>query len=464
MPLRKFLPLLCAAFIIYATTILGSGCAQIGMPTGGLRDSLPPVLLAVNPPNKTLHFNSKSITLTFDEYLELKDLQNYLIVSPNPVNMPVINAKLKQIKITLRDTLQPNTTYSIQLGNAIQDINEGNKVLNFNYVFSTGDYIDSLSLSGNVELAQTGDSDSTLFAMLYNDLSDSAVYKSKPRYATRLDSAGNFNFQYLAPGTYHLFAIKDESGQKIYTSPNQLFAFANSSIVIGVQNTPVKLLAYAEEEPEIKSSVPPQPKKDKVPLAFISGLSGKSQDLLSPLVLEFNRPIRILDSTLLRLTDTLFRPLPFSTAFVDTLHQKIEITTNWEEDKDYRLLIDKGFATDTLGETLAKNDTLSFKTMKESEYGNLKINFRNLNKFSHPVLQILANNTIVASYPLANSAFEIKLMKPGDYQLRILDDVNQNGKWDPGNYMKKLQPEQVYKINMTLNIRANWENERDIEL
>ena len=213
---RNLLLFLAIVSFIYFFSIIASSCAQIGMPVGGPRDSLPPVLLASDPINRSLHFKEKVITLTFNEYIELKNLQENLIVSPTPIINPVITSKLKQVKITLRDTLQPNTTYNIQLGNSIQDINENNPYRNFNYVFSTGDYIDSMKFSGNVLLAETGKSDSTLLALLYNDLSDSAVYKKRPKYISRLDSSGNFSFRNLAPGTYHLFALKDESGQKMY--------------------------------------------------------------------------------------------------------------------------------------------------------------------------------------------------------------------------------------------------------
>ncbi|HEV2833597.1 MAG TPA: Ig-like domain-containing domain [Hanamia sp.] len=215
MKIRNLFFLLTATALLYLVTVMGSGCAQIGSPTGGFRDSLPPVLLNSNPPNNSIHFKGNRVTLTFDEYVHLDKLQENLLVSPTPKINPNIDYKLKQVTIKIRDTLQPNTTYSLQLGNAIQDINENNPYPNFTYVFSTGSYIDSLTLSGNVELAETGKTDSTLLVFLYNDLTDSAVYKKKPKYITRVNGQGNFEFKNLAEGTYNVFALKDESGQKI---------------------------------------------------------------------------------------------------------------------------------------------------------------------------------------------------------------------------------------------------------
>ncbi len=160
------------AGLFYLLSVIGSSCAQIGMPTGGARDTIPPKLLNSTPPNHSIHFKANKITLTFDEYVQLSNLQENLLVSPTPKINPNIDFKLKQVTIKIRDTLLPNTTYSFQLGNSIQDVNENNPFPNFTYVFSTGSYIDSLTFSGNVQLAETGKVDTTLihslFQVMYN--------------------------------------------------------------------------------------------------------------------------------------------------------------------------------------------------------------------------------------------------------------------------------------------------------
>ncbi|MEO6819496.1 MAG: Ig-like domain-containing domain [Ginsengibacter sp.] len=459
---RNIVSILAIIFFIYFFSVIGSSCAQIGMPIGGPRDSLPPVLLASNPPNGSLHFNEKVIYLTFNEYVELKNLQENLIVSPTPIINPVINSKLRQVKITLRDTLQPNTTYSLQLGNSIQDINENNPYKDFNYVFSTGDYIDSLKFRGTVHLAETGKSDSTLIALLYSDLSDSAVYKKKPKYISRLDSSGNFSFRNLAYGTYHLFAIKDESGQRMYTDPTQLFAFSDSAVIINQDTKSRQIFAYQQEKEVPKATGNKTDKK--TPLKFTTSMNGNIQDLLSGLTLDFNKPLRSFDSLKIKLTDTLFNAQPFTISFTDTTNSKIKIQPTWKEESFYKLILDSNFVKDTTGQSLVKNDTLSFKTKKETDYGSLKLNFKNLDKFKHPVLQFLSNNLIVNAYPLSSSTFQLKLIAPGEYTLRMLEDTNQNGKWDPGDYLNKKQPELVRSIDKKLTIRANWDNETDLEL
>jgi uncharacterized protein (DUF2141 family) len=456
-----------AAALCYLLSVTGSGCAQIGMPTGGIRDSFPPVLLKSTPPNGATHFSGKSITFTFDEYVHLQDLQKYLLVSPTPKIIPNINYKFKTVTIRIRDTLQPNTTYSFQLGNALQDINENNPIHDFTYVFSTGAYVDSLRFSGQVTLAETGKPDSTLLVFLYKDLGDSAVYKEKPRYIARLDSAGHYQFKNLAEGSYNLFALKDESGQRMYNNNTQIFAFADSVVRITQTTNPVALFAYQEE----KDTKPPagQPaagnkKSAEKKLKYTTSFSSGSQDILTPLTIQVGVPLKDFDSTKITLTDTLYHPLSKYAVSIDTTLKIITLVYNWTADTQYKLIIEKDFATDTLGDQLDQPDTLHFKSKKEGEYGSIRLNFSNLQKIPFPVLQFIKDNQVVYSSKLTSSTFTQKLFNPGEYELRILDDENGNGLWDPGSYHLKKQPEKVTSVPKKISVRADWENEADIIL
>lgn len=447
-------------FCLYVASSFLMGCAQIGAPVGGPRDSLPPVLVSINPPNLSVNFTQKKIGMTFDEYVHLSNVQQNLLVTPTPKINPNVDYRLKTVTIKLKDTLQPNTTYSIQLGNSIQDINENNPYKDFTYTFSTGSYIDSLTLTGNVIPAETGVVDTTILAMLYSNLEDSAVYKEKPKYVARVDSAGNFKFKYLAPGKYDLFALKDESGQLKYMDNLQLFAFLDSTVSPSIAPTPVQLYAYAEEKEEPK---PPASGKADDSLAFSSSVAGKKQDLLSPMVLSFNHPVKEIDSNKIKLTDTLFNELKVRVS-LDTFQRKVSVYHPWEGSADFMLIVSEDFATDTLGKHLARSDTLRFGTMNESDYGSIKITFKNLDKYQHPVLQFVSRKEIVGSFPLSGPVFERKLFPPGEYTLHILEDMNENGVWDPGNYIEKRQPEIVHLIPHKISLRVNWENEIDIEL
>src|SRR3954469_22560161 len=191
--------LVCLALTRYP---LITGCANIVPPTGGPRDSLAPVLLNAEPKMSAIRVNGKKIVLTFNEYIDLKEIRNNLIVSPVPKIMPTVTSHLKEVNIEMRDTLEPNTTYALNFGRSVTDVNEGNVLRNFTYVFSTGRYLDSMQYSGRVIMAYTGRPDSTLIAMLHDKLDDSAVAKERPRYIARLDSSGNFTFSNIHPGVY----------------------------------------------------------------------------------------------------------------------------------------------------------------------------------------------------------------------------------------------------------------------
>src|SRR5436305_12102318 len=135
-----FLLIICISLI---SLTIGSGCANIIPPTGGPKDSLPPVLVSSVPKDSTTNFNAHKIVLTFDEYVELdQNLTQDFIVSPNPENIPLVENKLRTVTIKLKDSLKPNTTYSLDFGNSLKDVNEGNILRNFTYVFSTGKDID----------------------------------------------------------------------------------------------------------------------------------------------------------------------------------------------------------------------------------------------------------------------------------------------------------------------------------
>jgi hypothetical protein len=203
---------------------------------------LPPKLVSTNPTQPATNFTGNRINLYFDEYVQIQELLQNLLVSPTPKNNPYIDYKLKSVTIRLRDTLEPNTTYTINLGNSIKDINENNVLKDFRYVFSTGATIDSLNLAGKVQEAETGKVDSTIMVLLYKNLNDTAVIKLKPKYIARLDGSGNFTFQNLSPGEYKIYAIKETDGSRTYNNPSELFAFSEKSVIVSDSTSPIFLL------------------------------------------------------------------------------------------------------------------------------------------------------------------------------------------------------------------------------
>lgn len=156
---------------------LFSSCANIIPPSGGDRDSLPPVLIGATPKDSAVSVFPKLITLTFNEFVTLQDVNNNLIVSPTLKNIPIVDNKLRNVTIKFKDSLEANTTYSLNFGNSIKDVNEGNILKDFRYVFSTGNSIDDFTYSGKVLLAEKGSIDSTLIVILHNSTSDTAILK-----------------------------------------------------------------------------------------------------------------------------------------------------------------------------------------------------------------------------------------------------------------------------------------------
>ena len=452
--------------LTYFISITGAGCAQIGSPTGGPRDSLPPVLISANPKLLATNFTGNKVVLTFDEYIDVQDVQNNVLVSPFPKVNPQIDFKLKTVTVKIKDTLLPNTTYAINFGNAIRDNNEGNPYKNFTYVFSTGSTIDSLQAGGKVIIAETGKTDSTIIAMLYHDVPDSMVQKRKPDYVAKLDSKGEFHFTNLSAGIYKIYALKDGDGGKTYNTKVEMFAFADTTLVVSDSTAPVTLFAYAEEKDKpttTPSTTPTRAAAADKKLKYASNLSNGTQEILTDLVLTFNKPLQVFDPQKLLLTDTNYNKIDAQIT-IDSTSKNITLKTKWQENTAYRLLVDKEAFSDSAATQLAKTDTIRFVTKKETDYGNLLLRFSNLDTATHPVLQFIKGEEIFRSVPITSAQWSEKLFFPGEYELRILYDANNNGHWDPGSYEKKLQPERAVTIDTKLTIKANWDNERDVKL
>ena len=448
--------------LLYMFVISNAGCAQIGMPTGGAKDSIPPRLLSASPKLNSTNVTGNKITLTFNEYIDLKEPQTNVLVSPFPKKSPLVEFKLKTVTVKLKDTLLPNTTYSINFGNAIVDNNEGNPFKEFTYIFSTGNQIDSFKLTGKVILAETGKADSTLIAMLYRNAADSAVQKQKPDYIAKLTGNGSFAFINLPAGNFKVYALKDGDGGKTYNSKKEIFAFADTAVTVSEKTEPVILYASALEK-ESRNTTTVKPKINKK-LIYSLAPGVQSQDLLTPFELIFNNPLKKFDPSKLILRDTNFNPIPSTTWTIDSSRTKITLTNKWQEDKQYRLIMDTTAVSDSADNHIAKTDTIRFTTKQLSDYGNVVLRFSNVDLTKHPVLQFVQGEEISKSYPLTTMEWSNKFVNPGEYDIRILFDENNNGKWDPGDYSKKLQPEKVITLTQKLSVRANWDNERDIKL
>lgn len=463
--------------IIISSVMIGQGCANIIPPQGGPRDSIPPVLLKATPGDSTRNFTGNKITFTFDEFVDLQAVQENLTVSPSPRNNPSVDFKLNTVTVKLKDTLEENTTYSFNFGDAIKDYTEGNPVKGFTYTFSTGKYIDSLELTGKVILAESGKIDSTLIIMLHTSADDSAVVKDRPRYVAKQDGKGNFIFKNLPPKTFYLYALKDDGGTRRYFNDKQLFAFADKPAIVSGKTDPVTLYAYSVMPPAQQAVAPAglgignrnrrtEGLSADSRLRYQTNLNNSQQDLLSSFIMSFEQPLRSFDSTKIRLyTDSTYIPDSSYSFKKDSTHKKIQLTNTWKENTTYHIILDKDFAQDSVGKKLLKTDTLSFRTRKLADYGSLQLKFRNLDLTKHPVLYFVTGETVFKTVPLGSTNFSQSLFLPGEYELRILYDDNNNGTWDAGQFFgKHKQPEIVKPIERKITVKAAWQNEIEITL
>ncbi|XDZ57113.1 hypothetical protein FlaCF_4161 [Flavobacterium tructae] len=249
-------------------------CAKRGSITGGLKDTLAPVLKYSSPKNFSTDFKGNEIILGFDEYVKLKNLNKQLIVSPPMKHEPLIlpTTPSKVITIKIKDTLLPNTTYSFNFGQSIADNNEGNSINQFKYVFSTGSSIDSLSISGQIKDAYEKNVDNFVSVMLYeiNDTyQDSLIYKQSPRYITNtLDSLRTFKLENLKAGKYLLMALKDKGSNNRYNPKDDKIGFIKHYIT--VPNDTVFELELFKEVLPFKAVKPVQASGNRLYLPYES--------------------------------------------------------------------------------------------------------------------------------------------------------------------------------------------------
>ena len=216
-------------------------CAQQGSPSGGPLDEDPPVVLESDPPNYSTRFDAKKVQITFDEFIVLENVNQQLIVSPPMEEKPEVKLRKKTLIIEINDTLKSNTTYTFNFGDAIKDLHEGNKLQNFEYVFSTGDVLDSMSVRGTLKYAETLEvPDEPVSIMLYTDLRDSVPLLDIPLYVGRSNDSGVFSVNNLRPDEYKVFALKDGNNNLLFDLPTEEIAFLDTSLILNAEK--VKLL------------------------------------------------------------------------------------------------------------------------------------------------------------------------------------------------------------------------------
>ncbi len=522
-----------AFFFLLLTIFAIVQCARRGNPSGGPKDIEPPVLIKAEPENLTTNFTAKKIRLYFDEYITLKDIQNQLIVSPPLKYSPQISPQggaSKYVEIVLKDTLRENTTYTLNFGQSIVDNNEGNPNSFLTYVFSTGSYIDSLTVSGVVEDAFNRDVDEFISVMLYEidtAYTDSTIFKSPPNYITNtLDSTTIFQLRNLKAGKYAMVAIKDEGKNNVFDQKTDKIAFlkdtislptdsiflltlfmeipdysvpppnfaASNKIIFGYngKDETIKIESLTQIPDTVLTTIVKEPEKDTLNFWFtpfaadsivfkvsnerleqIDTFTVKTRKLaVDSLVLNSshrgsinfedqfyisaNIPIVKIDTSKIRMINKDSIAIDFDTT-LDSVKNRVTIDFEKQPNDNYTISILPAAITDFF-ETV--NDTLNYRltTGSYADYGNLRLNITGA--VTYPLIVQLTDERgepkreIYATEP---KVFEFNNILPSNYLVRLIFDVNENGQWDTGNYLKKIQPEKVSYYPSVIEMRANWE-------
>lgn len=510
-------------------------CAKRGVPTGGFKDSIPPVLTNANPPLETVNFDAEKIVLIFDEYVKLKNINEQLVVSPpmEKSDFKVLpeGTVSKKVEIRFKNPPRDKTTYTFNFGAAIEDFNESNPLPFFYYTFSTGDYLDSLRLSGNVMDAYEIDSLKQISVHLYpidSTFTDSTIFLQKPLYVGNTLDSIYFQLNNLAPGKYEFLAIEDVGKNYLFDQEFDKIGFLDAPIELPQDSlvfpylfreipnfrwgrgrfvndhhlefayfgelegrriqfdsmftanangffthdrktdtlhywfTPQKdldsLVIQFEETDSLRPFTlkPFRLVEDSLEVTFLQR-KGSVLHFTDTLTLETNLPVATVDENFIQLFDIDTLEVPFTTQ-IDTNKDRVYIFFETVPNDLYRLQLFPNAIVDYLGETI---DTLNhdLKTQKVEDYGNLFLTINREDPSLNYFIEVLNSKMEVVRYIPQNEtdSYQIPYLIPGNYQLRLVKDRNNNGRWDTGSYLEKRQPEEVIYLPAPLNLRANWD-------
>ena len=503
-------------------------CARRGSPIGGAKDSIPPVFVKSIPVNSSVNFDAKKVRIYFDEYIKLKDLNKQLVISPPQKNAPIImplGTASKHIDIKIMDTLAENTTYSFNFGNSVIDNNEGNIFPQFKYVFSTGTYLDSLTLKGSIKDAFLEEPNKSIALLLYEineQFTDSIIFKKKPNYVSSTLDSTVFEFTNLKKGKYLLLALKDASFNYMFNPREDKIGYLKTYIDLPTDST--YLLSIFKEVPDFRVLKPKEVSLGKLSIGYTGVKDNLKVKLLTPTppdfksrfvyekdkdtLLYYYTPFET-DSLNFEITNTDFKQeyrvllrkkkldsLQVKSLVSGVMHLRDTfalitnnpldyIDTKYMElmDKDSTVLNIKTVQTGTklyvyfdrkynnkynftmLPKALKdiygiENDTLkvSFTTKHPDDYGIIQLKVNKIG--TTPIIVELLNkkgDLITREYSENKTDFSFVNLEKATYKIRVIRDLNANGKWDPGHFLNKTQPEPVLYFGKELEISANWE-------
>lgn len=515
--------------------LLINGCAKRGSPTGGPKDSIPPVLVNANPKLNSTNFNEEEIRLTFDEWIKLDKVQDQLIISPpidnSSYEIKPLSGVTKKVFIRFIDSLNSETTYTINFGNSIKDNNENNTLTFFNYTFSTGETLDSLYVKGLISDAFDREPSNYVSLQLYridSILEDSIVFKNKPTYISNTLDSASYKFQNVKEGKYLIIALKDLNNNYLFDPFFEKIGFIDSLITLP-KDSIIDFKLFKEETElvwdrphfinsekigfgfygkldtkkiKIESNIP-----DSVNYAFIKDketdtlnlwlsknsfdslnfsliqsdttklttvkFDRKKDSLIDSLsfkaktvnIIHFNESFKIssniplakIEDSLITVRDIDSLKVPFSTSINKRLDE-IDISFDVSPSDKYSIVIMPKAIKDIRG---SNNDSIQYNVVSQTleDYGNIFLDVI-LSNNSKYILQLIDSEMgVIREFENieSNSTYSFDYIVPGKYTFRLIEDLNNNGVWDTGDYLKKRQPEPVFYYTNELEVRANWD-------
>ncbi|MFP5079266.1 Ig-like domain-containing protein [Pedobacter sp. JCM 36344] len=285
-------PRLTYALVITSVILIIYGCASIQTPQGGPRDTKPPEIVSMTPKNLTTNFIAKKILIEFNEYFKIENEVKEFSISPELGVAPTLKVKQKRLEITFTDTLENNTTYTLNFGKSIADINESNAIKNLTYVFATGPVLDSLSIKGRVTNTKTGKPELDAIAFILPINRDTLLGKGKPAIYTRTDSNGNYALNNLRKDTYRVYALKESNGDKIYQQPTDEIGFIKDSINLTKNLDSINIALFKEDALTFRLLSRKLEKDGSLSFAFNQKLKNPEVVVLEPSNLDVSKKFK----------------------------------------------------------------------------------------------------------------------------------------------------------------------------
>jgi hypothetical protein len=543
-------------FTLIISSLFFYACASIGTPTGGPKDEKPPILLKSTPKDQSVNFKGKVITLEFNEYIELKNIKQGLLITPNLGEGNDYEYKITQPNLTLtfKKDLDPNTTYVFDFGDVVADVNEKNKAENLKLAFSTGESIDSLFIQGIVRDLYNNKPLIKGTVGIYNAEDTFDIEKYKPLYYTKTDSLGKFKLGNLKPALYKIYALfEDKKKDNIYNGDvdekiafldkpvdltNRPFAIVEDLKLTSFDLKPIRLLKprknrhYIEwraskeiDSYEVKfldsqydTSILHTKEKDFVRFYHTTNTTTDSVSLIlsvkdslgniatdtnkikfeqiekiRPLGLNFSEfpksgvafNIRKDSTYQVAITLKFNKPmLPYinidsifyKVAAKDTVGQRLELANfQWNNNRTevsiskqifskepINFTLKKGVFKSIEGDSSSARPLISYPIRKPEEFGTISGQVRS-QKYKSFIIQILDDGYKQVEQSISNiSNFKFTYIKAGKKRIRVLIDENGDGKWEKGDFKKRIPPEKIFFFKEVIEVKPNWDYEDNL--